>query len=153
MFLGCEFHLPQRPILTATWIVLRSKFPHENERLVNSNAMLEVLAVADAKDDAGCVQQVTVRATSKWVPDDIKARYEKLRVADSEMCAIRAHPHIQQYEQWMSKPTGKPFALAPKHRDVHRRFRNRAADLFEMIARDDDLERTEVDAQRSACSY
>lgn len=118
-----------------SWI---SKFPHEHERLKGSDALLEVEGVEDAKDG---VERVRVKAKAQDVPDVVYERYVKLSDNDSVMRAIRADPEIQRYEAWIRDLEGRPFETdLKKTADIHRRYRNRQADLFEMVARDEDLE-------------
>jgi len=117
-----------------SWI---SKFPGEDERLLHSAAMFQVESVEDDGKDGG-VQRVTVRAANRTMPDAIAERCRNIQDRDPQMLVIRADPEIKRYEAWRNAPeTGQPFRS--KNDEIHRRFRSRRADLYEMVARDEDL--------------
>lgn len=66
-------------------------------------------------------------------------RYRKLRGSDGEMNDFRSHPEIQRWEAWLGGPRTETFQYdGSKYDDLHRRYDNRNADLYEMIARDED---------------
>lgn len=69
-------------------------------------------------------------------------RYFALERSDVEMCAIQAHPEIRRYNAWRKGPRGKPFDCQDK--EILRRYRHRKADLYEMVAHDEDLKRSLV---------
>ena len=70
----------------------------------------------------------------------LEQRYAKLANSDAEMRAIRAHPEIQRWEAWRMDTKGKPYTTDLKNNaEIHRRRRHRRADLFEMVARDEDI--------------
>lgn len=48
-------------------------------------------------------------------------------------------------------PKGKPFTTDPKNNTYHERYNNRKADLFEKVARDEDLVRPAFFISRNIC--
>lgn len=67
------------------------------------------------------------------------ARFLKLRDSDRKMTEIRSHPEIQRFEAWDRGPRAESFRRARKYDDLFRRYYKRRADLYEMVARDEDL--------------
>lgn len=71
--------------------------------------------------------------------DDVWLRYYKLRDSDREMAEFRSRPEIQRYEAHLDGPRAEPFRYDDKYKNLFRRYDKCKADLFEMIACDEDL--------------